>query len=151
MERHGERIRDWLADAGLEALVFHRSPGGPFTPFSCEHFGAASCTLELGKALPFGENDLSQFSAAKQALASLLYGEALPAAAVRPRHYRVAQQITRLSEHFTLHMSPETLNFTAFPQGTLLAEDGSTRYYGLQAREYAMFANTNVADGMRAG
>ncbi|PPC63721.1 succinylglutamate desuccinylase [Pantoea sp. ICBG 1758] len=146
-----DTFMQWLAAAELEALVFHRAPGGTFTHYSCEHHHAASSTLELGKALPFGENDLTQFRAVQRALAALLEGETWPQPHTQPRRYHVSQQITRQGEGFTLHMSADTLNFTAFPQGTLLAEEGDTRYYVQQAREYVLFPNPQVAPGLRAG
>lgn len=141
----------WLGDAGLEALVFHQAPGGTFTHYTCEHFEAQACTLELGKALPFGENDLSQFKRTTWALAALLAGDAVPEAETAPVRYRVVQQLTRHSDDFVLYLSEQTLNFTPLVMGSVLAEERGERYVVQREQEYILFPNANVGIGARAG
>lgn len=141
----------WLAGAGLQALVFHQHPGGTFSHFTSEYFNASSCTLELGKAQRFGANDLTSFAVTLCALYALVAGETWTAAVAEPQCYRVTQQLTRESEHFILHMSDDTPNFTAFAQGVRLAEEGQHQYVVQRDTEYVLFPNPNVALGLRAG
>ncbi|WP_041070141.1 succinylglutamate desuccinylase [Candidatus Ishikawella capsulata] len=151
-DMYSKNFLDWLTAAGLEALVFQSMSSNTFTNFSCEIFNSNSCTLELGTAKPFGKNNLAQINITYIALSRLLsYGTILKQFNIIPQHYRVTQQLIKLSKKFVLHMSNNTLNFTSFRQNTLLAEDGLTRYFVQQDHEYIIFPNPNVSIGQRAG
>ncbi len=145
-------LLSWLEAAALDALVTHRAQGATFTHFSSESVDAMSATLELGKALPFGANDLVQFSAVSRALAALIGGLPLPVRDGPPlKRYRVSQQITRNSEDFALLIPADTLNFTEFQRGEPLAREHGREYRVEQAREWILFPNPSVALGLRAG
>ena len=149
---HARSMLQWLEQAGLDALVYHRSPGGTFTHFSSEVFTADSCTLELGKARPFGDNDLQQFSQIRQALEALVSDLPAPAREGPPlKHYRVVQELIREHQDFILHIPADALNFTPYPQGYVLAEQNGKIYRVEQAEEVILFPNPNVAIGLRAG
>ncbi|MFD3238599.1 succinylglutamate desuccinylase [Rahnella perminowiae] len=143
----------WLDAAGLDALVHHRSPGGTFTHFSSEVFQADSCTLELGKALPFGSNDHTQFTGIRRALEALVSGQPLPAreAAAPLVHYRVVQDVIRSQDDFQLFIPADALNFTAFRQGFVIAKESGKTYRVEAEGEVVLFPNPNVALGLRAG
>lgn len=151
--QQGKVMLEWLDAAGLDALVHHRSPGGTFTHFSSEVFQADSCTLELGKASPFGSNDHAQFSGVRRALETLVSGEPLPEReADSPLlHYRVVQDVIRSKEDFQLFVPGDALNFTAFKKGFVIAQESGKTYRVEAEEEVVLFPNPNVAMGLRAG
>ncbi|WP_145561945.1 succinylglutamate desuccinylase [Yersinia aldovae] len=142
----------WLRDIELEALVMHTSAGGTFAHFSSECHQAASCTLELGKALPFGENQLSNFNGVSRGLRTLVSGEELPACTTETMlFYRVVKSLLKQHSDFTLRVADDLVNFTRFPQGTLLTEQPNEYYRVQHENEWILFPNPKVALGLRAG
>ncbi|MCC8287612.1 succinylglutamate desuccinylase/aspartoacylase family protein, partial [Escherichia fergusonii] len=80
-----------------------------FSHYSSEHLNAASCTLELGKARPFGSNDLQQFAAIDRALRAAVSEVPLPERAGEAiRVFRVMHSLIKHSEDFKLHLDDDT-------------------------------------------
>lgn len=141
-----------LDAADLDALVVHSAPGVTFSHYSSEHLNAASCTLELGKARPFGSNDLQQFAAIDRALRAAVSEGTLPVRAGDAiRVFRVMHSLIKHSEDFKLHLDDDTANFTELKAGMLLCEQPQEEYRVGQEGALILFPNPNVALGLRAG
>lgn len=149
---YSRKMLDWLHHSGIEALVINQTPSGTFSYFTSQHCQAESCTLELGKARPFGQNDLNQFALINQGLLSLITGiNLLPYAAEPLKVYRVTQELKKFSEQFRLNFPESVKNFTRFSAGDVLARDGEITYQVQQPEEWVLFPNARVRPGLRAG
>lgn len=67
------------------------------------------------------------------------------------RAFRVTGEIVKQSDRFEFFIDDDTLNFTPFQQGTLLARDGEYRYAVQHEVERIVFPNRHVSPGLRAG
>ncbi|WP_009970874.1 succinylglutamate desuccinylase, partial [Burkholderia pseudomallei] len=65
---------EWLGEAQIAAVLLHTTKGSTFSHFTAQACGALACTLELGKVMPFGANDLSRFAPADAAVRRLVSG-----------------------------------------------------------------------------
>ena len=149
---YSRQMLDWLHHSGIEALVINQAPSGTFSYFTSQHCQAESCTLELGKARPFGQNDLNQFALINQGLLSLITGvDMLPNAVEPVKVYKVTQELKKVSEQFRLNFPESVKNFTRFSAGYVLASDGDISYQVQQREEWILFPNANVRAGLRAG
>lgn len=148
----------WLQSVGLEALVVNHAPAATFSYFSSHQFGANSCTLELGKAMPFGQNNLQQFSGIDKGLIDLITEKKLESILNDTISvYKVADVIIKLSDQFSLNVSDDAENFTEFPKGYVIASDyaantnSQVNYTVKNESGYILFPNANVKNGLRAG
>ncbi|PLR35076.1 succinylglutamate desuccinylase [Chimaeribacter californicus] len=143
---------DLLAAAELDAVVQHTQVGGTFSHFVSEQFQAQSVTLELGKARPFGQNDLPQFAPTGRAIRALITGAPLPERQKPPvHHFTVAESIIKTSEQFTLNLPNEAENFTCLPPGYEIAAQPDRRWVVSDTARHILFPNAGVATGLRAG
>jgi succinylglutamate desuccinylase len=151
---------DWLARAGMAAVLLHTAKGNTYSQYTAETFGARACTLELGKVRPFGRNDLARFAVADRAVRSLVCGAPICGEGGRggeggewpmPRVFTVVDQITKRSDAFELHLAVDVPNFTPYSKGTLLATDGEYRYVVSHEEARIVFPNPGVKPGLRAG
>ncbi len=99
----------------MDAVVRHTEAGGTFTHFTCEKFAAQSATLELGKVMPFGANDLSLFAAADAAIRAWIADAPLPPRDKAPVDYFLVEESIikregnlRLISRQTLKTSPRS-------------------------------------------
>jgi len=150
--RYQTEMIHWMQSVGLEALVVNHAPAATFSYFTSHKFSANSCTLELGKAKPFGENDLQQFLGIDQGLINLVTGNAVNVNHYIPiTVYKVADVITKKSDSFKLNVADDVENFTAFSKGYVIASDIDACYKVEQDKGYILFPNRHVKTGLRAG
>lgn len=152
---------DWLGQAAIGAVIMNPSSAGTYSYYSAEHHGAAASTVELGRVGTLGQNDMAQFADVSAALSALLEGS-YPAAGsgsgtqregAKPAShvFKVAQEVIKLSDAFQMSFDRSTQNFTAAPQGAVIATDGDTVYTVKHAEELVVFPNPDVRAGLRAG
>nr|WKF59273.1 Succinylglutamate desuccinylase [Paraburkholderia busanensis] len=142
---------EWLGAARISAVLLHTTKGNTYSHFTAQACDAEACTLELGKVRPFGQNDLTRFAGADEAVRALLAGTHGDAPAQLPRVFTVIDQLTKQSDAFELLVAADVPNFTPFAKDTLLARDGDYRYTVRHDEERLVFPNATVKPGLRAG
>lgn len=140
-----------LGAFGIEAVLRQCTGSTTFAHYSSSAHGALAATLELGKARPFGHNDLKRFQAAADGLQRLIGGARCELNGALPKIFDVVGQIKKCSDAFEFFVEDNAPNFTSYPLGTLIARDGSYTYRVTHAQERIVFPNPSVKVGLRAG
>ncbi|WP_337878793.1 succinylglutamate desuccinylase [Rheinheimera sp.] len=143
----------FLKSCGIDTFLLMQSPASTFSYFAAQSCQAHGFTLELGKVRPFGQNDLSRFSAADSALRALISGQPLQFPEFTEadfNFYEVRRAINKQTDAFRLCFADSIENFTTFPVGTVLAEDAGVQYQVEVEGEAVIFPNPKVAVGQRA-
>ena len=164
----------FLQSCGIDAILLSHAPSTTFSYHSSNRHNANAFTLELGKAHPLGQNDLSKFGHLVQNFEHLIQDpfakktltEATATGYVQSRAlqqqtrptdktklhlFRVKEEILKGSEEFKFHFSLEEKNFTQYPKGTLIYTDKNTQYVTKTDGERIVFPNPSVKIGQRAG
>ena len=150
---HSRSQLAFLSACGINTILLSESPTTTFSYFSSTQFDAHAFTVELGKVRPFGENDMSRFTAVRDKLLGLICDDEFSVDSECLDHlliYKVNQVINKHSDDFKLLFADDMPNFSDFDKGALLATEGSKQYVAEYQGEAIVFPNANVALGQRA-
>jgi succinylglutamate desuccinylase len=95
-----------------------------------------------GQGAPFGENDMTRFIEVRQTLQELVTRDEVvlePWRADDFTLFAIDRVINKQSEQFRFLFASDVDNFTEFPQGFVLAEDGDRQYRVEKPREAVVF------------
>jgi succinylglutamate desuccinylase len=141
----------WLCAAGIQAVLHQHRHSWTLSHYSKHCHDVAAFTIELGRALPFGHNDLAPLAPMGRLLEALIQGRepasADPATMV---FFRVEHELIRGSEAFRLCFGEETANFTEFLPGEPLAEEEGRTFRVGKRPVGVVFPNADVGIGARA-
>jgi succinylglutamate desuccinylase len=144
-----------LYEAGIDTVLLGHQPSGTFSYFTSHAFEAHAFTVELGKVMPFGENDLNNFLGIRNKLKTWLTGRGdVPAGVAldQLRLYQVKAELIRKSEeHFRFHVDDDVANFTEFTAGYRIMDDLDGGYVVEEDGEAIVFPNPGVPVGQRVG
>jgi len=143
----------FMLACGINTILFSNSPTTTFSYFSSNEFGAHAFTVELGKVMPFGENDMAKFSKVKTSLSRLISEKSLTLPDYNKddfSFFEIDQIIDRQHEDFEFHFADNVENFTDFPVATVIATDGDKVIKTKKQGEAIIFPNAKVAIGQRA-
>ncbi|MEZ8187134.1 succinylglutamate desuccinylase [Shewanella sp. 5S214] len=147
----GEQIM-FLAACGVDTILFHHEPTTTFSYYSSEQFQADAFTVELGKVMPFGQNDMSRFDQTHTMLEKLITEPQLAPVefdASKVNLYKVSRSINKHFDDFEFSFAGDAENFSAFTLGAVLATEGGKAITVEQPQEAIVFPNANVPIGQR--
>jgi succinylglutamate desuccinylase len=142
-----------LSACGVNTILLSQSPTTTFSYYSSVHHDAHAFTVELGKVMPFGQNDMDKFTEIQATLIQLISKDVAKFAdyAECPIEiYTVNQVINKHFDDFTLHFPDDAANFASFKKGEIIASETNAEYRAEFEDEAIVFPNANVAIGQRA-
>ncbi|WP_076540883.1 succinylglutamate desuccinylase [Shewanella sp. UCD-KL21] len=142
----------FLAACDVDTILFHHEPTTTFSYYSSEQFNADAFTVELGKVMPFGENDMVKFANTKNMLRLLLTEQQLSLPAFdkdKLNLYKVSRSIYKHVDDFKFTFDKSTVNFTGFEQNHVLATEAGAEIKVIHPYEAIVFPNENVPVGQR--
>ncbi|GAA5214644.1 succinylglutamate desuccinylase [Corallincola platygyrae] len=148
-----ERFIALLSGLDCTAVLLSHEATGTFSYFSSKAHGAEAATVELGKVMPFGENNPMDYLLTETTLRALLIQQ-FDWQQVNWRSalqlFQVSRSVHKQTEDFSLNFADDTFNFTQFETDSLICQDGDTAYTAQAPGEAIVFPNANVAIGQRA-